>query len=302
MDSQKNIKPKLIFYYVFKDHIERVWHCFKTPEIYEKAVKPQADKMTIIKGSDYSEVGTTVEFNWKNEIFSVFEVKEVINTKNYKMIKLYSTKLEPLDFKYTYISHFYWNTNDQTTLFKNELIFDNFEALKIIDFKYNKQEKLDTCRNLENFLSQKTDDLYQFESILINVELDILWKVITDWRLFQKHVSFIAEEVQIQGDPVQIGSIIHIKHNSKNSKYSLKVLKVENEIEKKDYELELFDAHPTCPEQILKFSLLAINKNHTLLSFKHEFKEMIKYNLINSIAEEKKNILLELKKKMEKKS
>jgi ribosome-associated toxin RatA of RatAB toxin-antitoxin module len=302
MDTQKNIKPKLIFYYVFKDHIDRVWDCFKSPEIYVEALKQQANTMTITKGSDYSEVGTTVEFNWKNEIFNVFEVKEVINTKNYKMNKLYSTKLEPLDFKYTYINHFYWNTHDQTTLYKNELIFENFDALKIIDFKFNKQEKFNLCKYIESYLSQKLDDLFQYESILINVDLDTLWQVVTDWRLFQRHVPFIAEEINIQGNPTDVGAVINVRHNAKNNKYSLKVLKVENEIDKKEYDLELFDAQPVCPKQILKFSLLAINKNHTLLSFKHEFKEMIKHNLINSIAEEKKNILLELKKKLEKKN
>lgn len=301
MDNQKNIKPKLIFYYVFKDHIDRVWECFTSPEIYSAALKQQADSMNIIKGSTYSEVGTQVEFNWKNEIYSIFEVKEVKDSKNYKMNKLYSIKLEPLDFKYTNINHFYWNTHDQTTLYKNELIFDDLEALKIVDFKFNKQEKLGVCKHLENHLSQKLDNLNQFESILINVEIETLWQVITDWKLFQKHVPFIAEDIQLEGNPNEIGANIHIKHLAKNSRYSLKVLKVDNDIEKKDYDLELFNAQPVCPKQFLKFSLLAINKNHTLLSFKHEFKEMIKYNLINSIAEEKKNILIELKKKLEKK-
>jgi hypothetical protein len=302
MDSHKNMKPKLIFHYVFKDHIERVWDCFKSPEIYANSVKTQAKSMTVTKGSDYSEVGTTVEFYWKDEIYNEFQVQEVINTKYYKMNKLYSTKLEPLDFKYTFVNHFYWNTNDQTTLYKNELIFDDIGALKIIDFKFNKQEKLDSCRHIENYLSQKIDDLFQFESILINAEIESLWQVIKDWKSFQKKVPFIAEEVEHEGDTLKIGSKIHVNHPSKNSRYSLKVLRVEDQDEKKELELELFDAKPACPKQILKFSLLAINKNHTLFSFKHEFKEMIKYILINSIAEQKKNILTELKKNMEKKN
>jgi len=300
MDSQKNMKPKLIFHYVFKDHIERIWECFKSPEILANAVKIQAKKMTVTKGSDYSEVGTTVEFYWKDEIYNEFQITEVVNTKYYKMNKLYSTKLEPLDFKYTYINHFYWNTSDHTTLYKNELIFDDVDALKIIDFKFNKQEKLELCKYIENYLSKKIENLYQFESILINVELERLWEVIKDWRIFQRKVPIIAEEIQHEGDPLLIGSIIHVSHPSKNSSYSLRILRVEDQEDKKELELELFDSKPNCPKQVLKFGLLSLNKNHTLLSFKHEFKEVIKYILINSIAEEKKNILSELKKNMEK--
>jgi uncharacterized protein YndB with AHSA1/START domain len=302
MDDHKSTKPKILFYYVFRDHIERVWECLKSPEITAKSLKPKVDTLTILKGSDFSEVGTVFQFWWKDEMFSEFEVKEVINTKNYKMIREYTTKLEPLSFKYTFTSHLYWNTHDHTTLFKSELIFDDLEALKVIDLKFTKQEKIDFCNGFENHLATRLDDLFQFESILINIDIEALWQVITDWNIFQKHVPFIGEEIKHEGNPLQIGSKIHIKNNSINSEFSLNVKKVLNEAEKKEYVLELTEStQPQCPKQNLILSLLTIKKFLTSLTFKHEFKENTKYNLIHSVSEEKKNILLELKKKLEKK-
>ena len=140
------------------------------------------------------------------------------------------------------------------------------------------------------------------EQKLINIEIEALWQVVTDWNLFQKHVPFIGEEINHEGNPLQIGSKIHIKNNTINSGFSLDVKKVLNEVEKKEYILECTEStQPLCPKQNLIFSLLTIKKNLTSLTFKHEFKENIKYNLIYSVSEEKKNILLELKKKLEKK-
>jgi len=302
MDDHKNTKPKMLSYYVFRDHIERVWECLKSPEITCEALRPTVEAITVLKGSDYSEVGTVVQFWWKDIMFSVFEVKEVINTKNYKMIRHFSTKLEPHTFKYTYISHLYWNTHDQTTLFKTELIFEDLDALKVMDLTISKQQKLDFCTGFENHMAKKLEDLFQFESILINIDIEALWQVITDWSLFQKLVPFIGEEIKHEGNPLQIGSKIHINNITINSEYSLHVKKVLNEAEKKEYILECTEStQPLCPKQNLIFSLLTIKKNLTSLTFKHEFKENIKYSLINTVSEEKKNILLELKKKLEKK-
>ena len=302
MDDQKSTKPKILFYYVFRDHIERVWECLKSPQITCEALKPTVEAIPVLKGSDYSEVGTVTQFWWKGTMYNEFEVKEVINTKNYKMIRQYTTLLEPLPLKYTYISHLYWNSHDQTTLFKSELIYEDLDAFKVMDLTYTKQSKIDFCKGFENYMAKKLEDLFQFESILINIDIEALWQVITDWDLFQKLVPFIGEEIKHEGNPLQIGSKIHINNSIINSQYSLHVKKVLNEAEKKEYILESTEStQPLCPKQNLIFSLLTIKKNFTSITFKHEFKENIKHSLINSVSEEKKNILLELKKKLEKK-
>ena len=76
-------------------------------------------------------------------------------------------------------------------------------------------------------------------------------------------------------------------------------MKYDVSTERREDVLECFEAEPVSPKQELKFSLIYVNENNTYLSFIHEFKDPIKYELINSIARDKKNILKELKKRLE---
>lgn len=301
MESQKKINDmRLICSYVYNDSIQRVWNCFRLPEIFNLTIKDNADHITLIKGQHYGEVGTEVEFGWKNSFVVRFQVQEVINTEIYKKIRFYTSRIYPLDFKYSCVFHFYWNTIEKNTLFQHELIFDDPNALRVIDYKHNKQEKLDMCRMIEKILSKRTEDLIQFESIIINTNIEKVWDVISDWKTFQTYVPLIAEQVDYGGDdPRNVGTRINIEHPSKYSKFSLRVIKSLNTEEKKEYFLELFKAEPISPKQDLKFSLIFVNDDITYLSFKHEFREPIKFELINSITREKKHILKELKKRME---
>lgn len=301
MENNRKFKEmSLLCSYVYKDSIQRVWDCFRNPEIFNDTLKENAENITMLQGKDYGEVGTVVEFEWKNSFVIMFEVKEVVNTEFYKKIRFYTTKVYPLDLKYTCIFHFYFNTIDKTTLFQHELIFDDVNALKIIDHKHNKQEKLEICRKIEKFLAKRTEDLIDFESIIINRNIETVWGVISNWKNFQNYVPSIAEKVNFEeGAPKTVGSRIIIENPSKKSKYSLKVLKYDVSTERREYVLECYEAEPVSPKQELKFSLIYVNENNTYLSFIHEFKDPIKYELINSIARDKKQILKDLKKKLE---
>ena len=301
MDSTKKKNDvNLIFSYVFKDNINRVWDCFRLPEIFNQTIKNKADNITILNGKHYGEVGTEVEYQWKNSMIIRFEVKEVINKEFYKRIRFYSTKIEPFDFKYSCVFHLHWNTIDKTTLFQHELIFDDPNSLKIIDLKHNKQEKMEMCKIIEKILAKRTEDLYQFESIIINTNIEKVWEVISDWKIFQKYVPIIGEQVDFEGgDPKVVGCRINIGHLSKNTKFSLKVLECLNSTDRKEYVLECLEGEPVSPKQELHFCLILVNEQITYLSFKHQFKESIKYELISSISREKKHILKELKKGIE---
>jgi hypothetical protein len=297
METQKNMKDmRLICSYIYKDSIQRVWDCFRLPEIFNLTIKNNADHITLIQGEHYGDVGTEVEFEWKSSFIVRFQVQEVLNTEFYKKIRFYTSKIYPLDFKYTCVFHFYWNTVEKNTLFQHELIFDDPNALKVIDFKHNKEEKLEMCRMIEKILVKRIEDLTQ----LINTNIQKVWDVVSDWKIFQNYVPLIAEQVDYEGgDPKTIGTRINIGNLSKNSKFSLKVLKCSTTEEKKEYFLELFQAEPMSPKQELHFTMVFVNDNITYLSFKHVFKEPIKFEFINSITREKKLILKQLKKRLE---
>jgi hypothetical protein len=301
METNKKFKEmSLLCSYVYKDSIQRVWDCFRLPEIFNQTLKDNAENITMLKGQNYGEVGTVVEFEWKNSFVITFEVKEVVNTECYKKIRFYTTKVYPMDLKYTCTFHFYWNTIGKTTLFQHELTFDDSSALKVIDQKHNKQEKLEICKKIEKFLSKRVQDLSEFESVIINRNITIVWEVISNWKNFQNYVPIIAERVEFEdGAPKVVGSRINIENPSKKSKYSLKVLKCESSNDKREYVVECLEAEPVSPRQELHFCLVLVNENITYLSFKHEFKEPIKYELINSITRDKKHILKELKKRLE---
>ncbi len=176
--------------YVYKDSIQRVFDCYRTPRIFHSVLK-HAGTIEIKKGEFYSEIGTVVVLGWKN-VFSVeFEVQAVVDKENYKMLKYYTTKVEPFDLKYTLCFHFYWNSVENCTLFVHEMTFDNSEALKTLDLNHDRKEKLEIFQGIEKILLKLSKDLFQDESILIETDINSLWTIITDWRKLKFYVPFV---------------------------------------------------------------------------------------------------------------
>ena len=161
-------------------------------------------------------------------------------------------------------------------------------------------------KKIEEQLFYDTQNLNQEESIIINADIESLWNIITDWTIFNKHVSQVGENIEYNGIPNAVGTCMKITYNTTKSFSNLRVIYSNKNKSKniKEYEFieECIDGKPKYPIQHCIFKMIKINSKFTYLNFKHEFKQPVRFDLIRIIGIEKKNILLGLKNSIEDKN
>lgn len=282
--------------YVFNYSIERIWDTITNIETHASFYKDWLEYLIPIKGKSYKELGTTIEFCWKGRFTVELIVKEVVDTPYYKRVQLYSQKIDPLDFKYSITYHMHWNTLEKTTLFIHELKFDDEQAMTNINAELNYKDKMTLFKYIDEYLGRSTKDLKQSESIIIDRKMEKVWKIITNWNLLRKYVPSFADTVVYEGDPLDIGTKMHVY--KKGVENHLLVVKSEVSEEKCEYVLRCFKGVPNAPKQDIQF-LLAKAGNMTFLVFNQNFLQPIKHNMLNDMTKDKKFILMELKNKLE---
>lgn len=292
-------KNKIVCSYIFKDDINRVYECFANPEIFHTFIN-QAEDIALLKGKNYGEIGTKAKFSWKGKIEISYSVVESINTPNYKKIMIHAICSKPIEMNYWLNWHFMKNTNDNSTLFMHDMIFQNAENMKYIDCAYDLQEKQEMYKKIETYLANSTKGLRQFESLLIKNSIEVIWSTITNWKELSKIAPNIADKVTYKGDKYSIGTKIFVEDSLKKTSYTLQIVHVDDEDEfKKRFCLEVLDDCPKIPSQKLIFEFVKINSTNTFVSLEHLFTKPIKHDLIYSISKNKTVILSEIKKKLE---
>jgi ribosome-associated toxin RatA of RatAB toxin-antitoxin module len=295
MENEK--KPlRISVSYIFKDYIDRVFECFKRCEIINDIYK--CDSLSI-KGGDWATKGAEIESTWRG-LVQKFRVEEVKDTQYYKCIVYDIYKIIPVDITYKTYYHFYWNTIEKTTLYVVETVFQNPDHLEFVDKTYNQVEKIGICKMVEKYLQTSIMHLNQMESAIINLSIDKVWDVVTDWRVFKKFCPMICDNVVYDSSPMEINSQMHIFSEQSTSEFHLRVKEISICDEERNYILDYVDGKPKSPDQELHFKFISINKTSTFLSFKHIFKQPIKYELLYIIQKDKKQILSLLMKNMEK--
>lgn len=296
-------KEKQTSTYVYEDHIERVFEAFTSFNVYNKIMKDLFIKEIVItNGKSYAEVGTSGIYFWKNGNFLKFEVLEVESTKNAKKVVFRVHNHEDPSFKVDYklYKYFYWNAQEFKTLFVQDMIFDIPMEMSDMDMKLNEIYKMKVFKNMEKYLISHPENLFQEETIVIRRSVETVWDIFTNWNLFNKYVPSIGDKVVYDGNPLEVNSIMHVYHFSKNIEHHLKVAKVK--IDKKnnrEYILNFFAGTPRSPKQDLKFKFISAGENICIVSFKHIFKEYVKSKHMQYISKEKSNLLTLLKSKLE---
>jgi hypothetical protein len=290
---------KITFTYLFEDNIIRVFNCFKSPEIFNQTLK-HAEEIDMKDGKYYDEIGTQVKFSWK-KIFSVnFIVKQVIDNNYYKKLTFYANEVKPFNTLYTLNFHFYNNTIENSTLFVHEMIFDDELGMSLLGKNHDNREKIEMCQEIDRILKKKIDELYQYESIIINNKISRVWEEISDWNSLINLTPLIGDSVNYEGNKYEIGTIVNISDSIKNTYFILRLIKCEKFSNfQKSIIFECFNAYPKSPKQELHFEFIYCNENTTFVSFKHIFLEPVKYKHIKSISKNKIHILNEIKKKIE---
>lgn len=297
--TEKFIFPKKISTtYSYNDSIKRVWDVFKDFDKCNADFADMRTKCEFIVGNNTFEVNNEFKMTWKDSSELIFKCINVVDEEFHKKIA-WRVHVPDYEVYYTHIYIIHSNTIEKNSILIWDIIYDQPEKLPFTKDTLINMHKilLESCKRYEIILKKNLDNLNQTESVIINKEKEKIWRLITNWKEFVQIVPAVADEVELEGDPQQINSVVRLKFTTRDVECKLKVISINNnpQDEKWEYNLECVDGKPRVPKQILSFNLMDISDNMTFISFKHEFKQMVKYELMQSISNEKKKILSGLK-------
>ena len=297
---EKNNTSHMRNSFKYNEHIDRVYDAFTNPLKYHNVMKTILSEINLVKGERYDEIGACCHFTCAITGSVVnLTVADSINTPFYKKIVFNGKQIKPLQFDYTMIYTLYWSTVQNATIFILDFIckLDIPEVLVEIQSHY-----LGVLLNkFDVYLKKNPENLFQEESVVINSNIENVWKVVTDWNLFNKCLTNMIWKCVYEGDPLEVDTILHVYLSNKNSEYHMKVIKVEILEYKRTYKLHFYAGVPKSPKQDLIFTFIKLDDDQCLLQFRHEYKQYINMKQISKNKKEKSFILKQLKESIEKK-
>ena len=199
-----------------------------------------------------------------NRIYSLLTETENIEKLNQKtqLPYLFTDKPYPIKFDYSigeittgkYLISFSWNINsheiptpfiyffkltsntlDNSILLNFEVIIVNPEKIPQEKFKkvINGCKKIcvEMINNIEVFLQENNENIFVFESDIINAPREKVWDCLINLgEIFKKH--HIIKEYCCEGEKEKVGSIVKIKKEKKEKidEVSFKIVKIERNI------------------------------------------------------------------------
>ena len=202
----------------------------------------------------------------KSDSYCQLIVENSCNEENRKMLQIRSINVTPFNFTYRLKMCFYWcSIMNQTILFEEVLFLHNRQDYFTQELlkTYDAQKEI-RCKAVESFLKEFTFKLNQCESVIIDREFEETSKSVLNMNKFIKLSPSMGDKVI--------------------------------------FELELINHGKTrkMPKQILQFTLIRIAEDKTFLSFVHVFVDPIRFSTISKMETNKKKILFDLKKNLEK--
>lgn len=286
--------------YKFPINLETVWNFVKDVRATYETMKDVRTDAKFVKGKESYEKGAEFEMTWRKHMKVKLIVADVVDRKNFKQLH-YKVNLEAFQICYTHVYSFYNITVDQSTLVRQDLIYDGEKGIRIVKAEADLLQK-DSKNMFERFdkhLTAPIENLNQFESLDMPCSSKTLWKIITDWSLFRKIAPQICDECAYKGDPEKVGTILMIKWTEiKKATCFLKVIKANFNLSegRHEYFLYCFESEPRIPLQELRFTLIELDEKLTLLHFEHQYLEPLDSRITCNISKFKKSVLKHLKK------
>ena len=181
---------EIFFSYIFKEDIDRIFDCFSnigvnSDIIFKKVMK----NLKIMKGERIDRENTEFSFCWKNYYEIKMVVDKVIKEKFVKSLTFKSIHIDkvPIIIKLTF--SFFWDSIEEKTVFINILeYYDEFFS-ELINNDYNENDKINICKNVENYLSKYLKGLDKNYSFMINTSVEEAWKYVSHPKLFYEVIS-----------------------------------------------------------------------------------------------------------------
>jgi hypothetical protein len=294
MDEFQNMK-KLRYTHIFQEDIANIFTMIKEHAITTNLFEQFYTNLEYLDDSTniYTQSGK-FKILWNNYLPLVCTCIDYQDKQTHKKIS-WRVNEQTTNCQLVLNLNIFPSTIDLTTVVICELFYeDNTFILKNIVEPVDtaKQEilnKLDYC--LKNNMTN-----VQIETIMVKSNREAVWDLITDWSEFQKKVPLIADKVVYEGEEKMLGSTLTIYKGSK-FECTLQVIVVENDPDNFIWEfgLNCVKSNPPVPNQEIYLIVERLEKELTLVTFKHFFKQNVTWTLLNALSKEKKKILKTLK-------
>ena len=272
---------------------------------------------------------------------SIFRVYNTLSTiENIKLLInktllpfLFTTKPIPIEFTYTkseFISLDYskkvtWylssseinikititfslisNTIENTTLLILELIISNHEdntaQMKTKIISGCKKICLEMIDNIETLLQNNTENIYHYDSNIIDASIEQVWNYVTRFEFFKSKKEI---KINITGNPECVGSTITYQVEGiegSNLVIQSKVAFVSKEVNKQKWKYKLIQIDNNVPVQELSYVFLKLEDNKTFIGIYNVFSEHVDNTMLNESAHKKKRFLMMMEEVFKKKS
>ena len=267
-----------------------------------------------------------------NRIYSLLTETENIEKLNQKtqLPYLFTDKPYPIKFDYSigeittgkYLISFSWNINsheiptpfiyffkltsntlDNSILLNFEVIIVNPEKIPQEKFKkvINGCKKIcvEMINNIEVFLQENNENIFVFESDIINAPREKVWDCLINLgEIFKKY--HIIKEYCCEGEKEKVGSIVKIKKEKKEKidEVSFKIVKIERNINKEKWTLVFRPLELKFHVQEMEFVLYKLEDNNTFIYINHTFKELLPQETMKDLQIKKKYLFNLIKKEL----
>lgn len=291
--------------YTFKYEIEIVWKIFRDVFITNEMTKIFTTDTEMRCGKNSYTAGAEFSFYYLKLIKVYFRVLKVIDLPNYKKLVWKAFKSEPVNVCYYYIYEMYFDSIDDLTIIKWEIIyekmygfyFDNNDEKKIEKLKADMKDILNLINNNIEIIQSNNPSSVNYQSIFVKNDFEAIFKLILNLKKMIEIIPEIADKVEVEEGLLRENSTFKFFIHKKV--FNFKINKITEDDREMTLEYELFtniDKNKTdAPKQIIIWSVLLLDKNHSFLSFKHVFKEKLSKKNIEAFTQKKKIILIKFK-------
>ena len=294
----------LLSNHIFKDSIERIYEVFRNPTYLEQAFQKFNLQITPLNNPNDKFDTKNATFNYallSSNISCKLIVEHSINEEHYKLIQIRSISEYPCEFVYRLKLIFYWCSIMKQTVYKEEvtLLYKHSDYLtqELIN-TYDEQANM-RFKIIDKYLKEFTFKLNQCESVIINSNFEETCKGVSNMNVFIQLSPSLGDRVILSNMNNKVGSEILLVIEGEKTYF--KIIRNEYVEDKLFFELEIIDKEHKrkMPKQIVQFTLIKITEKQTFLSFVHVFIDPIRFSTISKMETNKKKILSDLKKNLE---
>jgi hypothetical protein len=151
-------------------------------------------------------------------VYMHYELVDMVITDYYSKFKYHIYKTIPDSFEYIHQIEFtYINENEclwrSFIIYNNKIIFSDDEFKKIIIFQKNLYKSIECSLRKLTVLKMSTS------YIVINCEIELIWKIIRNMKMIHKYTHLLTDKINYNGEILKKNTIIELINIKGKKKY-----------------------------------------------------------------------------------